>query len=116
MLFNFWKCKCLHAGHGHLDVINKMGSTTVKENDLGITIIADSKVSEPCGIAASKDNQILGLIRINITYKEKELIIPLHKAIDRPRLEYCIQIWRPYRTKDINTQENRGEQLKRFQN
>ena len=29
------------------------------------------KVSEQCGITASKGNQILGLIRRNITYTEK---------------------------------------------
>ena len=29
------------------------------------------KVSELCGIATSNGNQILGLIRRNITYKEK---------------------------------------------
>ena len=46
------------------------------------------KVSEQCGIAASKGNQILGLIRRNITYKGKKLIIPLYKAIVRPHLEY----------------------------
>ena len=58
------------------------------------------KVSEQCGIAAAKGNQILGLIRRNIVYKEKELIIPLYKTIVRPHLEYCIQAWRPYRKKD----------------
>ena len=35
MLFNFGKCKCLHTGHGNLDVNYKMGDTvlgtTVKE-------------------------------------------------------------------------------------
>ena len=61
------------------------------------------KVSEQCGIAASKSNQILGLIRRNITFKEK--IIPLYIAIVRPHLEYCIQVWRPYRKKDIYTLE-----------
>ena len=109
MLFNFGKCKCLHTGHGILDVNYKMGDTvlgtTVKEKDLGVTISADMKVSEQCGIAASKDNQILGLIRRNITYKGKKLIIPLYKAIVRPHLEYCIQAWRPYRKKDIDTLE-----------
>ena len=35
-------------------------------------------------------------------YKEKELIIPLHKTIVRPHLEYCIQAWRLYRKKDID--------------
>ena len=31
----------------------------------------------------------------------KKLIIPLHKAIVRSHLEYCIQAWRPYRKKNI---------------
>ena len=39
------------------------------------------KVSEQCGITASKRNKILGLIRRNITYKKKQLIVPLYKAI-----------------------------------
>ena len=60
------------------------------------------KVSEQCGIAASKGNQIQGLIR---TYKEKHLIVPLYKAIVRPHLEYCIQAWRPYRKKDSDKLE-----------
>ena len=75
MLFNFGKCKCLHTGHRNLNVNYKMGDTvlgtTVKEKDLGVTISPDMKVSEQCGIAASKGNQILGLIRRNITYKGK---------------------------------------------
>ena len=78
MLFNFGKCKYLHTGLGNLDVNYKMGDTvlgtTVKETDLGITIRADMKVSEQCGIAASKGNQILGLIRGNITYEKKSLL------------------------------------------
>ena len=75
MLFNFGKCKCLHTGHGNLDVNYKIGDTvlgtTVKEKDIGVTISADMTVSEQCGVAASKANHILGLIRRNITYKEK---------------------------------------------
>ena len=63
MLFNFGKCKCLHTGQGNLDVNYNMGdtvlSTTVKEKDLGITISVDMKVSEQCGIAGSKGNEIL---------------------------------------------------------
>ena len=86
MLFNFGKCKCLHIGHGNEDEQYTMGdtvlNTTVKENDLGLIINADMKVSEQCGIAAAKGDKIVGLIRRNIVYKEKELII---------------LGWRPYR-------------------
>ena len=39
----------------------------------------------------------IGLIRITIMYKEKQLIVPLYRAIVRPYLEYCIQAWRPNR-------------------
>ena len=41
------------------------------------------------------------MIRRNITYKEKSLIIPLYKAIVRPHLE----AWSPYLRKDIDMLE-----------
>ena len=106
MLFIFGKCKCLHSGHGNEDAQYTMGgtvlNTTLKEKDLGLTISADMKQD---GIAAAKGNQILALIRRNIVYKEKEIIIPLYKTIGRPHLEYCIHAWRPYRQKDIDMLE-----------
>ena len=109
MLFNFGKCKCIHIGHGNVDEEYKMGDAvlgrTTQEKDLRITFSADMKVSERCGIAASNGNQILGLIRRTIMYKEKQLIVPLYKAIIRTHLEYFIQAWRPYRTKDIDKLE-----------
>ena len=64
-----------------------LGRTT-QEKDLGVTFSADMKVSEQCGIAASKGNQILGIIKRTIMYKKKQLIVPLYKAIIRPHLEY----------------------------
>ena len=58
--------------------------------------------SEQCGIAVAEGNHFLGMIVIHITCQQKELIIPLYKAIVRPRVEYCIQPWRPYRKNDID--------------
>ena len=50
MLFNFEKCKCLHAGHENSGVNYEMGGTilckTVEEKDLWVTINANMKVSE----------------------------------------------------------------------
>ena len=109
MLFNFGKCKCLHTGPGNTGMNYEMGGTilskTLKEKDLGVTMNANMKVSEQCIIAASKGNQVLGMIRRNITYKEKSLIVPLYKAIVRPHLEYCIQAWNPYIRKDVDMLE-----------
>ena len=61
-------------------ILNK----SVKEKDLGVTMNADMKVSEQCRIAVSKGNQVLVIIRRNLTYNEKSLIVPLYKAIVRP--------------------------------
>ena len=64
-----------------MDEESKLGDAvlgrTTQEKDLGVKFSADIKVSEQCGIAASKGNQILRLIMRNIMYKEKELIVPL---------------------------------------
>ena len=72
MLFNFGKCKCIYIRLGNMDEEYKMGDAvldrTTQENDLGVTFSAAMKVSEQCGIAASKGNQILGLIMRTITY------------------------------------------------
>ena len=113
MLFNFGKCKCLHTGPGNTGMNYEMGGTilskTVKEKELGVSMNANMKVSEQCRIAASKGNQVLGMIRRNITYKENSLIVPLYKAIVRPHLEYCIQAWSPYLRKDIDMLGNTEE-------
>ena len=109
MLFNFEKCKCLHTGSRNTGMNYEMGGTilskTVKEKDLGVTMNANMIVSEQCRIAASKGNQVLGIIRRNITYTEKSLIVPLYKAIVRPHLEYCIHAWNPHLRKDVDMLE-----------
>ena len=57
-MFNFGKCKYLYTGHGNLDVNHKMGDTRYYCKRKGVTISTEVKVSEQCGIAASKGNQI----------------------------------------------------------
>ena len=109
MLFNFGTCKCLHIGPANTGMNYEMGGTilskTVKEKDLGVTMNANMKQSEQCRIAASKGNQVLGMIRRNLTDKENSLIVPLYKAIVIPHLGYCIQAWSPYLRKDIDMLE-----------
>ena len=109
MLFNKDKCKCLHIGQANAKHNYLMNNTvllsTEREKDVGVVVSSDMKVSEQCGIAARKGNQILGLIRRNIAYRDKRLIIPLYMSLVRPHLEYCIQAWRPHMRKDIDKLE-----------
>ena len=109
MLFNKDKCKCLHIGQANAKKNYLMNNTvllsTEREKDVGVVVSSDMKVSEQCGIAARKGNQILGLIRRNIAYRDKRLIIPLYISLVRPHLEYCIQAWRPHMRKDIDKLE-----------
>ena len=60
----------------HVDlsrILAVMLLSTEREKDVGVIISSDMKVSEQCGIAARKGNQILGLIRRNIAYRDKRL-------------------------------------------
>jgi len=61
--FTFGKYKCPHTGHGSADVQYTIDGTVlssiVKEKDLGLTISADMKISQPCGIATSNGNPML---------------------------------------------------------
>ena len=56
MLFDEVKYKCLHLGRANgisdYTMHNAVLNTTAKEMDIGVTIQADPKVSEQCGIAA----------------------------------------------------------------
>ena len=69
MLFNFEKSKCLYGGHENTGVNYEMGRyilcKSVKERDLGVTINANTIVSDQCRIAVFKNNQIIGVIRRN---------------------------------------------------
>ena len=109
MLFNKDKCKYLHIGQANATknylMINTVLLSTEREKDVGVVVSSDMKVSEQCGIAARKGNQILGLIRRNIAYRDKRLIIPPYMSLVRPHLEYCTQAWRPHMRKDIDKSE-----------
>ena len=78
MLFNFGKCKCLHTGPGNTSMNYEMGGTilskTMKEKDLGVN--ANMNVSEQCRIAASKGNQVLGMIRRNLYLYRRVCVYP----------------------------------------
>lgn len=76
-----------------------------QEGDLGVIMDTSGKSTEQCKIAVKKSNAMLGMIKRNINFKSKDVIVRLYKALVRPKLEYCIQAWCPYLKKDIDSLE-----------
>jgi ribonuclease P/MRP protein subunit RPP40 len=42
---------------------------------------------------------------INFVVKDTDIMLKLYKSLVRPKLEYCIQAWRPYLRKDVELLE-----------
>jgi hypothetical protein len=78
---------------------------SINERDLGIIVDNSMKFSEQCNTAIKNANSTLGLIRRTIKCKSRNIITKLYKTLVRPKLEYCVQTWRPYLKKHIDNIE-----------
>ena len=68
---------------------------TSEEKDLGVWIDDKLKFTRHVGHAVAKGNQILGLIKRSLVYKDTEVIKRLFIAHFRPHLEYTNVICHP---------------------
>jgi len=118
MQFNKDKCVVMHIGRLNNQYEYKLGDDilkkSVQERDLGIIVDNKLKFSEQCNVAIKNANSTLGLIRRNIKNKNKNIITRLYKGLVRPKLEFCVQAWRPFLKGDIrknskaSNQDDRG--------
>lgn len=109
MQFNKDKCVVMHVGRSNskfdYELGGKLLNASAKEKDLGIIVDNSMKFSEQCNAAIKNANSMLGLIRRNIKNKSKNIMVRLYKGLVRPKLEYCVQAWRPFLKKDIKNLE-----------
>ena len=109
MQFNVDKCKVMHLGNSNLQTNYQLGgkdlSTTKEEKDLGVIFDDRFKVGNQCLKAAKNGNKTLGMIKRTFACRNKNIMIKLYKSLVRPKLEYCIQAWRPHFKKDIDILE-----------
>ena len=99
MLFNVDKCKVMHFGYNNTEANYEMENLVLEsveeERDLGVMIQNNLKFDKQCLKAANAGNQVLGMIKRSFSFRDKDNILLLYKTLVRPKLEYCIQVWRP---------------------
>ena len=109
MPFNATKCKVMHIGyrnpHSEYILQGKALESTDSEKDLGVVITNDLKFSKQCIAVEKKAQKLLGYIKRQFGYRNKEIVLSLYNSLVRPQLEYAVQFWSPSYRKDITRLE-----------
>ena len=119
MLFNADKCKVLHFGYKNMSNIYTLGNEVInaenEEKYLGVIVIDTLKPSSQCIAAAKSAKKTLGIIKKIFVNRDSEIISKLYQSLVRPKLEYCVQAWRPYLNKGndlLEKVQNRATQTR----
>ena len=105
MKFNVNKCKGMHNGFNNPSYEYLMNDEvlidTEKKRDLGVTIHKSLKPSCHIAHCVKRANQMLGMIRRYVQYKDRKTMLLLYKSMMRPHLEYAVQAWCPDKISNI---------------
>ena len=85
--------------------VRKTISHVGNEQDLGVWCTANLKPSFKCQYAVSKAMKVLGLIKRTFKFFSSVSLLILYKTYVRSHLEYCVQVWSPFLTGDIDALE-----------
>ena len=77
-----------------------------EELDLGVYFTVNLKFDKQVNEAVRKANMILGLIKRNFSYIDRDVFNKLYKSLVRPHLEYAQEVWQPYLKKHSILMEN----------
>ena len=98
--FNVKKCKVVHLQHNnnpnyeyYLNGLKLQVSD--QEKDLGV-LTSDSLLwNSQIKSCIAKANQMICWIIRNLVLREKNVMLRVYKALIRPHIEYCVQLWNP---------------------
>ena len=98
--FNPSKCKVMHIDvndNPHFDyyINGVVLEADVQEKDLGVVTHNSLLWNEQIKASISKANQMICWITRNLIIREKTVMLAIYKALIRPHLEYCVQLWNP---------------------
>ena len=106
MEFNVDKCKIMHLGRlnpGNTYTMEGANlSVTTEEKDLGVLVDNELNYEKHIRGIVNKANRMLGMIKIGFACLDKEIFLNLYPVLVRPLLEYCVQVWSPYKQKYID--------------
>ena len=76
------------------------------KKDLKVTFESTLRFDKHLLNCVNKANRMLGLIKRSFLFMDKEIFLPLYKALTRSHLEYANVVWSPFLEKDIFLIEN----------
>ena len=77
----------------------------MRKKDLGAIVHKSLKPGRHVSEIVKKANKTLGILSRTLTFKEREILLPLYKSLVRPVLEYCSPAWNPHLRQDVNLLE-----------
>ena len=112
--FNGPKCGVMHLGSNNPcnQYFIKDGSSlqelevSTSEKDLGVHVDSLLNFDEHITTKVKKAKSMCGLLVHTITYKSRDIMIPLYKALVRPIIEYANPVWSPYSREHIDLIED----------
>ena len=98
--FNPSKCKVVHVNlNSNPNLIYKLDGINLEvseqEKDLGVITCNSLLWNEQIKASISKANKMICWIVRNLIIREKSVMLAIYKALIRPHLEYCVQLWNP---------------------
>lgn len=100
MSFNSEKCYVMHMGATDAPNVYTLGNKELQfiteERDLGVAMPNNCNWFKQMDSAVlGKATKMISWIFRSITSRSMDVLLPLNKALMRPQLEYCVQVWAP---------------------